>query len=93
MTREQQIKKMAKEIDERLLEANLVLGSMNSGKGHWIAEYLVDIGYCKKEVVSKQVAKDILEEFWRIQYGQTELDNVCIRLAEKYGLLKELQGE
>lgn len=43
--------------------------------------------------IRKQVAKEILQEFWRIKRGQTELDNVCIRVAEKYGLLKELQGE
>lgn len=84
MTREQQIKKMAKEIDKRLLEANLVLGSMNGGKGHWIAEHLVDIGYCKKEVVSKQVAKYILQWLWdRIGTGTPDL-NLVNQLAEKY---------
>lgn len=43
--------------------------------------------------IRKQIAKDILQEFWHIRHGQTELENVCIRVAEKYGLLKELQGE
>ena len=43
--------------------------------------------------IRKQVAKDILQEFWHIERGQTELDNVCIRIADKFGLLKELQGE
>lgn len=57
MTKEQQIEKMAKVIDERLLEANLVLGSMNKGKGYWIAEDLINKGYRKKEEIEKQVAK------------------------------------
>ncbi len=84
MTRKQQIKEMAKEIDERLLEANLVLGSMNGGKGHWIAEYLVDIGYCKKEVISKQVAKNILQWLWdRLGTGTPDL-NLVNQLAKKY---------
>lgn len=42
--------------------------------------------------IRKQVAKDILQEFWHIERGQTELDNVCIRIADKFGLLKELQA-
>lgn len=46
-----------------------------------------------REKAVKDTAKEILQEFWHIRHGQTELDNVCIRLAEKYGLLKDLQGD
>ena len=34
----------------------------------------------------KETAKEILQEFWKIKWGQSEIDNVCIRLAEKYGV-------
>lgn len=39
---QEQIEEMAKLIDDRLIEANLWLGSMNKGKGYWIAEKLVE---------------------------------------------------
>ena len=42
MTKQEQIEQMAKIIDDRLIEANLWLGSMNKGKGYWIAEKLVE---------------------------------------------------
>ena len=38
------------------------------------------------ESARKETAKEILQEFWKIKWGQSELDNVCIRLAEKYGV-------
>lgn len=36
------IQQMARIIDDRLLEANGVIGSMNNGKGYWIAQKLVE---------------------------------------------------
>ena len=36
------IEEMAKVIDDRLIEANNYLGSMNKGKGYWIAQKLVE---------------------------------------------------
>ena len=42
MTKQEQIEQMAKIIDDRLIEANLWLGSMNKGKGYWIAQKLVE---------------------------------------------------
>lgn len=36
------IEEMAKIIDDRLIEANNYLGSMNKGKGYWIAQKLVE---------------------------------------------------
>lgn len=41
------IEELADLIEDRLLEANLVIGSMNKGKGYWIAQKLVEQGYCK----------------------------------------------
>lgn len=38
---EKQIEEMAKIIDDRLLEANAWIGSMNKGEGYWIAQELV----------------------------------------------------
>ena len=34
----------------------------------------------------KETAKEILQQFWKIQWGQSELDNVCLRLAKRYGV-------
>lgn len=39
----------------------------------------------------RRVAYDILNKIWQVTYGQQELDNVCIRLAEQYGVLDKLQ--
>ena len=36
------IEEMAKVIDDRLIEANNYFGSMNKGKGYWIAQKLVE---------------------------------------------------
>ena len=106
MTKEQQIEKMAKVIDERLLEANLVLGSMNKGKGYWIAEDLINKGYRKKEEIEKQVAKEILENllsfvgsnqnFWivyeeRLNLIETNgIFDLAEKIAKKYGVEVEL---
>lgn len=42
MNKQQQIEEMAKVIDDRLIEARGWLGSMNRGKGYWIAQKLVE---------------------------------------------------
>ena len=39
--KEKQIEEMAKLIDDRILEANAWIGSMNKGEGYWIAQELV----------------------------------------------------
>lgn len=40
--KDKSIKEMAKVIDDRLIEARGWLGSMNRGKGYWIAQKLVE---------------------------------------------------
>ena len=40
--KEKQIEEMAKDIDDRLIEARGWLGSMNRGKGYWIAQKLIE---------------------------------------------------
>lgn len=61
------IETMAEEIDNRLEQANRVLGSMNKGKGYWIAEDLVNKGYRKvpqdSVVFSKEQYKEIVEQY------------------------------
>lgn len=42
MTEKEMIEEMANIIDKRLIEANNVLGSMNKGKGYWLAQKLVE---------------------------------------------------
>lgn len=53
MTKQEQIEKMAKIIDDRLIEANLWLGSMNKGKGYWIAEKLIE--YYQPKLPSEKI--------------------------------------
>lgn len=42
MNEKEMIEEMAKVIDDRLIEANNYFGSMNKGKGYWIAQKLVE---------------------------------------------------
>lgn len=42
MNEKEMIEEMAKVIDDRLIEANNYLGSMNKGNGYWIAQKLVE---------------------------------------------------
>lgn len=42
MNDKEMIEQMARIIDDRLLEASGVIGSMNNGKGYWIAQKLVE---------------------------------------------------
>ena len=79
MTKQEQIDEMAKIIDDRLIEANLWLGSMNKGKGYWIAEKLIEHYQPKlpkdSVVLSKEEYEDYkkhvdncIEEYYRGQH-------------------------
>ena len=46
-TSNKMIEEMAELIDQRLMLARGVLGSMNKGAGYWVAEALVNLGYQK----------------------------------------------
>lgn len=63
MTKQEQINEMAKIIDDRLTEANLWLGSMNKGKGYWIAEKLVEHYQPKLPVDSVVLSKEEFEDY------------------------------
>lgn len=77
-----------RKMDEATLK--LDLGNRSAEEIQQIVEAL---NKANEEKIIKKVAKDILQEFWNIGHGQTEHDNACIRVARKYGLLKELLGE
>ena len=62
MTKQEQIEQMAKIIDDRLIEANLWLGSMNKGKGYWIAEKLVEYYQPKLPIDSVVLLKEEYEK-------------------------------
>ena len=63
MTKQEQIEQMAKIIDDRLTEANLWLGSMNKGKGYWIAEKLVEHYQPKLSEDSVVLSKEEYEDY------------------------------
>lgn len=77
-----------KEIEEMRKSIHYALRELENAEQleQAIAEKLTSDGYRKADEVRKETAKEILKEFWKIQWGQSELDNVCIRLAEKYGV-------
>ena len=62
MTKQEQIEQMAKIIDDRLIEANLWLGSMNKGKGYWIAEKLIEYYQPKLPINSVVLLKEEYEK-------------------------------
>ena len=73
MTKQEQINEMAKIIDDRLTEANLWLGSMNKGKGYWIAEKLVEHYQPKLPIDSVVLSK---EEYKRLKRVENEKDRL-----------------
>ena len=68
MNKEKEIEEMAEAIDKRLDEANEWIGSMNKGKGNWIAERLFPT-YRKADGVRKETAKEIAEWLMSQDYG------------------------
>lgn len=65
MTNKEQarIEAMAEKIEKRMEQAKNVVGSMNKGKGYWIAEALYNAGYHK--TVWHKVADGDLPEIYR----------------------------
>ena len=58
---EDEIKKLAAIIDLRIQEANLYIGSMNKGMGHWIASSLVTKGYLPRSRVQRETVQDMTD--------------------------------
>ena len=90
------IEEMAKVIDDRLIEANNYLGSMNKGKGYWIAQKLVEHYQSKISegavVLSNEEYSDYLilqknHEFIREKAKELQADNE--RLYNNLGKFKE----
>ena len=71
MSKQEQIEQMAKIIDDRLIEANLWLGSMNKGKGYWIAEKLVEHYQPKLPIDSVVLLKEEYEKLKSEKYDRT----------------------
>ena len=61
MNNEKEIEKMAEQIEQSLLLANSYVGSMNKGKGHWIASYLFKAGYGNVKQAVKEFAEKLKE--------------------------------
>ena len=85
MTKQEQIEQMAKIIDDRLVEANLWLGSMNKGKGYWIAEKLVE-HYQPKLPIDSVVLSREEHEMLANQYKNLEIkySNLCDWIIREY---------
>ena len=73
MTKQEQIEEMAKIIDDRLIEANLWLGSMNKGKGYWIAEKLVEYYQPKLPEDSVVLSKEEYEKIKSLYNTQRKI--------------------
>ena len=92
MTKQEQIEQMAKIIDDRLIEANLWLGSMNKGKGYWIAEKLVEHYQPKlpedRVVLSKKeyerITKELVTEQRAIEIAKEYFEKIRKETAEKF---------
>ena len=104
MTDKEMIEEMAKIIDDRLLEANGWLGSMNKGEGHWIAQKLIEHYQPKLSkdsvVLPKSEYNDLVES--KRQLGcyiedqaillQGNIPQGCVVLSrEEYDCLKKIE--
>lgn len=79
--REKQIEKMAKLIEDRLIEANNYLGSMNKGEGYWIAQKLVEHYQPKLPEDSVVLSREEYELYDVVKKGYPN-DMTC--LVEKF---------
>lgn len=88
---EQEIEEMAEQIEQSLLLANRYAGSMNKGKGHWIASYLVNAGYGNVKQAVKEFAEQLKEELWKFDGSWQEYDGeeLCVTVDN---LITELYG-
>ena len=88
MTKQEQIEKMAKIIDDRLIEANLWLGSMNKGKGYWIAEKLIEYYQPKLPIDSVVLSKKEynllinIKKFFETADSEISAGNLLVYLKE-----------
>ena len=88
MTKQEQIEEMAKIIDDRLVEANLWLGSMNKGKGYWIAEKLVEYYQPKLPIDSVVLSREEynllinIKKFFETADSEISAGNLLIYLKE-----------
>ena len=88
MTKQEQIEQMAKIIDDRLIEANLWLGSMNKGKGYWIAEKLVEYYQPKLPIDSVVLLKEEynllinIKKFFETADNEISAGNLLVYLKE-----------
>ena len=100
VNKQKEIEEMAEAIDKRLAFASEVLGSMNKGKGHWIADGLSPT-YRKADEVRKETAQEIFSEIQELyedaenMVGRDELfkcgsldalNNVLDIFCQKFGL-------
>ena len=83
MTKQEQIEEMAKMIDDRLIEANLWLGSMNKGKGYWIAEKLVEHYQPKLPEDSVVILREEYERLKRVENEKDRLYEIKLDLENQ----------
>lgn len=91
MPKEEQIEEMTSicyvSICHQIGGGDFVQAGDRRAAGEICAEELYESGYRKAEEIRKKTAREILTEFRDIHWGQSEMDNVFIRLSEKYGVL------
>ena len=88
MTKEEQIEEIAGIIFESEIDDGIAFCDVYElGFTERIGRNLIEKGYRKADEVRAETAREILTEFKDIHWGQSEMDNVFIRLSEKYGVL------
>ena len=83
MNKQEQIEEMAKIIDDRLIEANLWLGSMNKGKGYWIAEKLIEHYQPKLPEDSVVLSREEYERLKRVENEKDRLYEIKLDLENQ----------
>lgn len=83
MSKQEQIEEMAKLIDDRLTEANLWLGSMNKGKGYWIAEKLIEYYQPKLPKDSVMLSREEYERLKRVENEKDRLYEIKLDLENQ----------
>lgn len=93
--KEQQIDELASDIEKRLELAKSVVGSMNRGKGYWIAKDLINKNYRKigenEIVISKDGKYRTIEEIEFFVKHNAEVRKQMVK--EIITFLRQFEGE
>lgn len=81
--KEKEIEEMAEVIDNRISQASWYMGSMNKGKGYWIAQELINT-YRKADEVRKETFKNFAEKV-KCAFCDVRISYKIDELLKEYG--------